>query len=129
LVREFKAVKAMPRHLLLIAGLFVGACGVQSPSAPEPLPAWLDSLIRELSNAPVANPPASIARYEYKGEVVYYLPPRCCDIQGNVYQLDGRLLCHPDGGLSGRGDGRCPDFLSERKNERVVWRDPRSSSP
>jgi uncharacterized protein DUF6970 len=119
----------MTRHLLFIAGLLVTACGVQSPSAPERLPAWLDSLIRELSSAPVANPPASIARYDYKGEVVYYLPPRCCDIQGDVYQSDGRILCHPDGGLAGRGDGRCPEFLGERTNEQLVWRDPRSHSP
>ena len=39
----------------------------------------------------------------------------------------GTVLCAPDGGIDGRGDGRCPDFLAERKEERILWRAPKSS--
>jgi hypothetical protein len=56
---------------------------------------------------------------------VYFLPQRCCDIMGVLYRADGSVMCRPDGGFTGTGDGRCPDFFVERKNERIVWRDAR----
>jgi hypothetical protein len=59
---------------------------------------------------------------------VYYLPPRCCDIFGNLYDSQGQIICHPDGGIAGHGDGRCPDFLNQRTNETVIWRDTRKAA-
>ena len=92
-------------------------------------PAWLAQLIRQMERDPVANPPASVVRYQYKGRTVYYVPPRCCDVPSDLYDADGRLLCHPEGGITGRGDGRCPDFPAERADERVIWRDRRTPAP
>jgi len=103
-------------------------CG-RHPVAPEAAitpPAWLTSLIQQLEAQPVANPPAFVARYAYKGETVYFVPQRCCDVMSVVYRSDGTVLCHADGGLAGTGDGRCSDFFAERRNERIIWRDPRS---
>ena len=93
---------------------------------PADAPRWLVDRIRELERAPVANPPASVVRYTYKGRTAYYLPPRCCDVPSDVYDADGRLLCHPEGGITGTGDGRCPDFLAARTDEHLVWRDRRA---
>lgn len=90
-------------------------------------PAWLDEVIAELESEPVANPPALIAAYDYRGQTVFYLPPRCCDVPSTVYGPTGTVLCSADGGLTGRGDGRCPDFFAERRNERIVWRDTRKA--
>ena len=115
-------------ELLLIALLLHAGCASSNPVGPEHLPAWLTSLIQRLESEPVANPPAFIARYEYQGEVVYYLPPRCCDVWSTVYRVDGTILCHADGGIGGNGDGRCAAFLTERKNEQIVWRDPRGGT-
>jgi hypothetical protein len=116
------------KTVLLILFLLCVGCASEPPLAPERLPGWLMSLIRELETQPVASPPAYIAHFEYKGEVVYYLPPRCCDIWSNLYRADGTIVCHPDGGLAGNGDNRCPDFLAERKNGYVIWRDPRGGN-
>jgi len=115
-------------RLLLTCVLLAAGCSVNSPTSPGRRPPWLTSLIQELEAAPVANPPALIARYDYRGETVYYLPPRCCDIWSTLYRADGAVLCHPDGGLSGKGDGGCPAFLAERTNEQIVWRDPRTGT-
>jgi uncharacterized protein DUF6970 len=115
-------------RFVLAVAVLLAACTAQNPAAPEPPPTFVESLIRQLSTQPVANPPASITRYDYKGQVVYYVPPRCCDIRGDVYLTDGKLLCQPDGGFDGRGDGRCPDFFTTRRNEYIVWRDPRPPS-
>lgn len=114
--------------LLLISVLIPIGCTSGNPVAPERVPTWVRSLIQQLEKEPVANPPAFIARYEYKREIVYYLPPRCCNIWSTLYRADGTVLCHPDGGFGGRGDGQCPGFLAERVNEQIVWRDPRGAS-
>ena len=96
---------------------------------PPPLSTWLTDLIQKLENEPVANPPASISQYEYKGQTVYFLPQRCCDIPSTLYDADGNIIGHPDGGITGQGDGRVPDFFEERSNERIVWEDERDYDP
>lgn len=92
---------------------------------PTKPPEWVAALIARLESEPVANPPASITRFDYRGQPVYYLPPRCCDIPSTLYDAAGAVLCSPDGGFIGRGDGRCAGFFTERTNEHNVWRDKR----
>lgn len=89
--------------------------------------AWLSDLIGELEQEPPANPPAKLYRYNYNEQEVYYLTSRCCDIPGRVYDVDGNILCEPEGGITGKGDGRCPDFLETRTNETLIWEDKRES--
>jgi hypothetical protein len=113
---------------LLLAVCLGAACRTERSVGNEPIPEWLTALILELENQPAANPPAFIARYDYRGQAVYYLPARCCDIPSNVYSAAGTIICHADGGFSGAGDGRCADFLSTRKNEKTIWRDPRGAA-
>ena len=98
-----------------------------NPTAPDTTatPTWVTALIRQLENEPVANPPAFLARYDYKGQDVYFVPQRCCDIMSVIYRSDAAILCHPDGGITGKGDGRCADFFVERRDERIVWKDGR----
>jgi Domain of unknown function (DUF6970) len=99
----------------------------RAPTTPDSvsLP-WLNTLIARLEAEPVANPPALIARYDYAGQSVYFLPQRCCDQMSVLYREDGTTLCHPDGGITGSGDRRCPSFFSERRNEHIIWRDTRT---
>ena len=118
-------MEASVKAMLLAVALSAACTPVTSVSdAPE----WLTALILELETQPVANPPAFIARYEYQGQTVYYLPSRCCDIPSNVYSAAGIIICHADGGLSGVGDGRCADFFSARNDEKIVWRDVRGAA-
>ena len=89
-------------------------------------PAWLDGLVRRLSREPVTSPPSSVTEYQYKGQTVYFVPQQCCDIFSDLYDVDGNLIGHPDGGITGRGDGRVPDFFNERTGERLIWKDDRT---
>ncbi|WP_347157639.1 DUF6970 domain-containing protein [Pontibacter chitinilyticus] len=86
---------------------------------------WLSQLIQHLQEEKPANPPARIYRYTYNNQQVYYLTSRCCDIPSKVYDEQGNVLCEPDGGITGKGDGRCPDFAEQRKNETLIWEDKR----
>lgn len=114
--------------------LLVHASDSGSPSAPAN-PEWVNKLIVQFQNAPVGSPPQSIWRYEYKTQSVYYIPPQCCDQLSVLYDSKGNVICAPDGGLSGHGDRKCPDFydilwpISERRtaaNETLIWRDLRT---
>ncbi len=102
------------------------ACGASKPvpAAPEG-PAWVRALIEELGALPPGRPPRAIYRYEYQGQIVYYLPPQCCDAPGAFCDADGRYLCAPDGGFLGIGDGHCSDFTAVRTGEHLVWREVR----
>ena len=112
---------------ILIAGC---ACLTQNenplPASPQiENPQWVDQLIAQFKAEPVGNPPQSIWRYEYQGQFVYYVPAQCCDMFSTLYDTGGNVICAPNGGIDGKGDGRCEDFLSQRTQEQLIWQDPR----
>lgn len=88
-------------------------------------PEWLEKRIQFHLNEKKQNPPIQIMSYQYQGSQVYYETVGCCDQYTTLYDANGKVLCHPDGGLTGRGDGQCTDFAKARTEERVVWQDPR----
>ena len=97
-----------------------------TPSATTNIyPSWIKELIAEQESGQAANPPASLTQFEYKNQTVYYLPSRCCDIPSVLYDKNGNVICSPDGGLAGRGDGKCSDFFQIRQNGKVIWKDTR----
>jgi hypothetical protein len=81
--------------------------------------------ISEIKAENVRNPAGSIWQYEYKGRTVYYIPAYCCDMQSELLDENCNLICSPDGGFTGKGDGKCTDFFSTRKNEKLIWQDDR----
>lgn len=110
-----------------ILGLLVAGCDGGSPTSPDrPVPGWVVALTVEIQNAPVTDPPSSIWRYRYRGETVYFRPLRCCDVMSDLFDDRGALLCHPDGGIGGNGDGRCADFFTQRSREEQIWQDRRN---
>lgn len=111
--------------VVLSAVLLQAGCDSSPTESDEPTPMWLGSVIAQIQAQPVTNPPTEIWRYRYHGEVVYYRTARCCDIPSDLWNADGDLLCQPDGGFSGNGDGRCPDFFDTRSGGRLIFRDPR----
>jgi len=117
---------------LLGSSACAGAKLVSAPAALKAVapgsqnPAWIDKLILQFQTDPVSNPPRSIWKYDYKDAVVYFIPAPCCDQFSELYSAGGTLLCAPNGGLAGRGDGRCTDFFALRKNEVLIWRDSRT---
>ena len=112
---------------LILAGVLL-ACGCSHSAPPQSEnPAWVDDLISNFQADPVGNPPQSIYRYDYEEQTVYYVPPQCCDQFSKLYDMNGSVICAPDGGLTGNGDGRCTGFFSESTNESLIWRDSRTN--
>jgi len=112
--------------IYLIFAMLIMAMTGCAPSVQAENPTWVDQLISNYQNEPVGNPPQSIWRYDYNGQTVYYIPPQCCDQYSTLLDAGGKAICAPDGGFTGKGDGRCPDFIDKRTNEQLVWKDSRS---
>lgn len=91
----------------------------------ENVPACLLEMISGFTKEEKQNPPRKIYSYTYKGKTVYYVTPPCCDFFSDLYDSDCKLMGHPDGGITGRGDGKFPDFEKEKSNEKIVWKDKR----
>jgi len=108
-------------NIILLAAL----TGCYKDYVPRDTPNAIIQKINEIKAEAVRNPPASVWQYEYNGKTVYYFPPYCCDIPSLLFDGEGNLICSPDGGFSGTGDGRCTDFVSKRKNEKLIWQDSR----
>lgn len=81
--------------------------------------------IEKIKKEPVANPPTEVYSYEYKGKTVFYITSDCCDQYNNLYDINCDLICAPDGGITGTGDGKCSDFFQTATNETLIWKDPR----
>jgi hypothetical protein len=88
-------------------------------------PAWLQTRIQSILATRKRNPIIRVTRYLYNGESVYYESAPCCNQQSTLYDVEGKVLCHPEGGITGRGDGKCSNFQKRRTNEQLVWQDPR----
>jgi hypothetical protein len=122
--REERIIKVVLRLSLFIMLAVVASACSRSPAAPSN-PDWLNALKVQFQSQPVTNPPRAIYGYSYHGETVYYVAPVAADQYSTLYDASGHVICAPDGGITGGGDGRCPDFLQSRTDERLIWRDPR----
>ncbi len=118
-----KKLPLLAMIMLLLA--FATGCKTIKVDANAQAAPWLNQLIQKLQEEQPANPPAKIYRYTYNNQEVYYLTGRCCDIPSQLFDKDGKQLCEPDGGITGKGDGRCSDFFEKRQNETLIWKDKR----
>ncbi|MCS6991925.1 MAG: hypothetical protein NZL95_08700 [Chitinophagales bacterium] len=108
-----------------LAALFLLVLTVsQQKCREESVPLCIQQMIEDFSRQPPRHPPYSIYSYTYQGRTVYYVQPPCCDQLSKLYDADCNLICAPDGGITGRGDGRCPDFYTTRTHEQLIWTQP-----
>lgn len=92
---------------------------------PAGVPQCIVQMIATFRNQPKENPPRKIFQYNYRGNKVYYITAPCCDQYTDLLDSNCKLIGHPDGGFTGKGDGRLPDFNAEKKEEKLVWEDKR----
>jgi len=85
----------------------------------------IEKEINNIKSQDVWNPPAEVWQYRYNGQTVYYIPPRCCDIPSRLLDENCNVICSPDGGFTGKGDGKCNDFFSKRTGKKLIWKDKR----
>ena len=113
----------MKTGLFVLFSLYLFIIGCSQSTSPDN-PEWVE-LIVQFKNEPLGNPPQSIWRYNYNSQIVYYVPPQCCDQFSTLYDNEGNIVGAPDGGVSGTGDSRITDFFTTRTDEKLIWKDPR----
>ncbi len=118
-------MKTILVFIIILLPISLIGCAPSTPT-PDKIPGWVNNLIAEYQREPVGNPPQSIWQYEYNDQTVYYVPPQCCDQYSKLYDAGGNIICAPDGGITGQGDGKCSDFFQTRKDGRVIWQDTRT---
>ena len=89
------------------------------------LPGCIKKLVKQFKEEERQNPPRSVYSYTYNDKTVFFVPAICCDFFSDLYDDSCNLLGHPDGGFTGRGDGKTPDFIQTRTNEKLIWKDER----
>ena len=112
----------MIKIITFMSVVFLFACAahkkaVDATELPVCLKAKIDSMIAK----PSEGSPQSITRYNYHDQTVYYMKAPCCDKYNIVFDSDCNILGYPDGGFTGRGDGKMPGFFKEAKDGKVVW--------
>lgn len=90
-----------------------------------PVPACIKNKIDSFKLKEAHERPQRVIEYTYKGKKVYYVVMPCCDFFNEVYDDKCNFLGAPDGGFTGKGDGKIPDFFTEAKNEKLVWGTPK----
>src|SRR6476469_1780570 len=108
--------------IVLIAVCMASCTSHKNIQKTDEMPACLESTIKTLSSDPSQGIPQSISRYTYKGQTVYYVRAACCDKYNIVYDSNCNILGYPDGGFSGRGDGKMLDFKTNATGGEVIWR-------
>ncbi len=90
------------------------------------LPACIKALIEKMKTSAVTNPPSKLYSYTFEGKTVFYVPAVCCDQFSNLYNDSCKIIAHPDGGFTGRGDKKLPTFNTTKTNEKLIWEDKRT---
>lgn len=111
----------------LFVGLFAFcACSASKKNTlPDAIPDCINTLIATYKKEPTQNPPRSIYSYMYHSKKVFYIPAICCDQFSILMDENCEVIAHPDGGFTGKGDGKLNDFKSARTNEKLIWADDR----
>jgi hypothetical protein len=89
------------------------------------LPVCIKAMIEKMKAELVTNPPSKIYSYTFNNKTVYYVPGVCCDNFSDLYDDSCKIIAHPDGGFTGKGDRKLPTFHDEKKNEKLIWEDKR----
>jgi ribosomal protein L17 len=89
------------------------------------LPKGIEKLIAKFKAEEVTNPPREVWQYTLIDKTVFYVPAVCCDNFSDLYNEAGELIAHPDGGFTGKGDNKMPNFEIDRTDGKLVWKDKR----
>ena len=114
--------KIMIKIITFLSVLFLISCATNKKvNGSKGLPLCLQTKIKMMSNNPGEGTPQSITRYNYKGQTVYYMVAPCCDKYNIVFDSLCNVLGFPDGGYTGKGDGKMVDFFKEATGKKIVW--------
>lgn len=102
------------KYSILILVLASFSCSKHILQTKE-LPLCIQKKIEFFKSELKGNPQRSIIQYTYHKKRVFYIPAQCCDQYSEAFDENCNLIGHPDGGITGRGDGDPANFLKMQR--------------
>jgi hypothetical protein len=62
-----------------------------------------------------------IWQYQLQEDLVYYIKMNGADQYNKLLNSKCEVICYPDGGITGHGDGKCPEFFEARAKGKILW--------
>lgn len=112
--------------LFVLTGAIVLLSSCEKLNLTVDVPSCIEKKIRDIKKEELRNPPAQVWKWEVDGNTYFYITSDCCDQYNYLYDKDCNVVCAPDGGFTGNGDGNCPDF-NEEIVKTLVWEDDRNN--
>ena len=107
------------RFSILFLGLWVFvSCDKERE---ETVPACIQEMIDENKNGDASTPAEEIHRWSTKTTTYYYVVSECCDQYNYLLDETCQIVCAPDGGINGAGDGNCP-YFGESFETDLIWK-------
>lgn len=107
--------------LIILSLTLLGCTARNIPGNSDQDPKWVKALIDEIEAQPLGTSPSAIEKCNYQAKTAYYITAPCCDNYNYLYDENNKVICAPDGGITGRGDEKCPDFSAVKKSCEVIW--------
>jgi hypothetical protein len=114
----------LSKSTFFLVGIILLFLSCKSSESIIDYPSCIAEKIQELKKSEIQNPPAQVWKWEVNGLTYYYITSDCCDQFNYLYDEDCNVVCAPDGGFTGNGDGNCPEFTSEIVRT-LLWEDLR----
>jgi hypothetical protein len=105
------------KSLVSVFLLLVALSGCDPNNIPRDVPSCVKDLIRNKTTQPL-----QVWRYQFQNQTVYLTVPDCCDQYTSVYTAECTFFCAPIGGITGKGDGKCPTFNDEATDGIIIWK-------
>lgn len=117
-------MKSLPAIFFICIFILITNILCKKSDISKSVPDCIEQKINELNNTGVYNPPAQVWEWKVDGKTYYYFTSNCCDQYNILYDVDCNIVCAPDGGFTGNGDGNCPEFKGEIVKT-LIWADTR----
>jgi len=112
------------RSLLILIVLTAPLSSCEKLDLEVNIPNCVERKIKEIKKEDVRNPPAEVWQWKVNEKIYYYITSDCCDKFNYLYDDNCNVVCAPDGGITGAGDGNCPDFNGQVERT-LIWKDDR----
>ena len=108
--------------LATLVALFSYGC--KKDTGKDDIDANVPQCLKQVIQARESRCSVSVYKYVFNEEDAYLIESRCPDALHTLYDTECKHICSPSGGVSGNGDGRCPDFYETAVQVELVYTSP-----
>ena len=111
--------------VFLSTSILMSCVSLNSPANEQATPnkatssSWLKDTIAKAKEQP--HFAQAIYRLQSDSETYYLVVPGCCDRFSVLYTEEGKSVCAPSGGFTGRGDGKCTHLDLKAMKRTKIW--------